>query len=63
MAIILCVTSTLVFVNVSPSVSLAVTVNSVMLLVMGMLTIFASVSEKLSYDLDYYSNLYSRDES
>lgn len=63
MAIILCVTSTLVFVNVSPLVSLAVTVNSVMLLVMGMLTIFASVSEKLSYDLDCYSNLYSRDES
>ena len=48
MAIILCVMSTLVSVNVSPSVLLAVTVNSVMLLVMEMPIISASVSEMLS---------------
>ena len=48
MVIILFVTSTLVCVNVSPLVLLAVTVNSVMLLVRGMPIISASVSEILS---------------
>ena len=44
-------------VNVSPLVLLAVTVNSVMPLVMGMLIISASVSEKVFlYSLDYNSN-------